>query len=46
MAKKKAGKKGGKSKAKKSNQIPLNVLEKRLDRLNNIVKRRNGDAFG
>lgn len=45
MAKKKR-KKGGKSKAKKSNQVPLNILEKRLDRLNNIVKKRGGDSFG
>ncbi len=35
----------GKSKAKKSNQIPLAILEKRLGKLNNIVAKRGGSAY-
>ncbi len=38
--------KRGKGKAKpKSNQIPIDVLEKRLGKLNRIVAKRGGDAY-
>lgn len=52
MAKGKRGK-GGKGKGKgkrggakaKSKHIPLKILEKRLGKLNSVVKSRGGDAY-
>lgn len=42
----KGGRKGGKgSAAKKSKHIPLKILEKRLGKLNSVVKSRGGDAY-
>lgn len=48
----KAGKASKRSKGKrkpkakpKSNQVPLEILEKRLGKLNRIVAKRGGDAY-
>lgn len=38
------GKRGG-AKKPKSKHIPLNILEKRLGKLNSVVKARGGDAY-
>lgn len=46
--KKRGGSRKKRSKKKRksrSNTIPLNVLEKRLGKLNGIVKKRGGDAY-
>jgi len=49
-SKKKGRKKGSKKRRKKASKkrkgtIPLKVLEKRLTKLNGVVKRRGGDAY-
>lgn len=36
---------GKKKRSSKSNQVPLKVLEKRLGKLNGIVKSRGGSAY-
>lgn len=42
---KKTSKRIAKKSRKKSSTIPLEVLEKRLVHLNNLVARRGGDSF-
>ena len=42
-AKRKATKKG--KRRKKKGEIPIGVLEKRVVKLNNVIRRRKGNAF-
>jgi hypothetical protein len=43
--KRKAGRPKSKTRKSSKEKIPLKILEKRLKRLNNVVKTRHGDAF-
>ncbi len=45
MAKSTRRRKGRRKGKRKSGQVPLKILQKRLVRLNGIVKRRGGDSY-